>query len=93
MAITPAPGNESEVVTAGTPVNAALANPNGGFLTNPADAPGPLFVDPVGPAGVVAAGTTFAVWPGASWSLIPGQTTPTSVNSNYNAHVFSIVVY
>lgn len=92
-AVTPVAGVNSEVLVAGTSVVAANASPNGGFITNPADAPGYLFVDPVVSADVVAGGTTFGLAPGQSWSLIPGQTTQTTVNSNISNHVFSVVVY
>lgn len=93
MSVTPVAGNATEVVTAGMAVDAALANPNGGFITNPSTAPGILYVDPVADAGTAEIGTTFAIFPGGSWPLIPGQTTPTSVNSLSNNHTFSVVVY
>jgi len=89
--VTPIPGNASEVVTAGTAVTAVGANPNGGFITNPPGASGYLFVDPVGVAGTSAEGTTFGIAPGQSWNIIPGQTTPTTVNALDSNHVFSVV--
>lgn len=90
-AVTPVAGNASEVVTAGTAVVAVGANPNGGFITNPATATAYLFVDPVGTAGTTIGGTTFGLAPGQSWNIIPGQTTPTSVNSLSDNHEFSVV--
>lgn len=91
--VTPIPGLVSQVTTGGTPVTVVAGGPNGGFITNPANAPGSLFVDPVGAAAVVAGGTTFELAPGQTWSVIAGQTTPTSVNSNSSAHQFSAVSY
>lgn len=98
--VTPVAGNATEVAVGGTAVIAALAAPNGGFITNPvsptdqglADAE-TLYVDPVGAAGLEANGTTFALAPGQSWLLIPGQTTQTTVNSVSGGHKFSVVVY
>jgi len=91
--VTPVAGNASSVVTGGTPVVAALANPNGGFITNPAGATASLFVNPVSDATLVVGGTNFELRPGQNWDLIPGQTTQTSVNSSDSNHVFSVVVY
>jgi hypothetical protein len=89
--VTPIAGVASEVTTAGAAVVAVNANPNGGFITNPPDATEYLYVDPVGTATTSAGGTTFGLAPGQSWSIIPGQTTPTSVNAPDNAHPFSVV--
>lgn len=98
--VTPTAGAASEVTIGGTSVIAALAAPNGGFITNPASAADQgladaetLYVDPVGAAGLEANGTTFALAPGQSWSLIPGQTTQTSVNAASSGHKYSVVVY
>lgn len=98
--VTPQAGAASVIPVGGTAVIAALAAPNGGFITNPASATDQglanaetLYVDPVGAAGLEANGTTFALAPGQSWSLIPGQTTTTSVNAASDGHKFSIVVY
>lgn len=93
QAVTPVPGLVSQVTTGGIAVIAVAAAPNGGFITNPSTATEYLFVDPVGSAGLVAEGTTFGIAPGQSWSIIPGQTTPTSVNAASNLHAFSVVVW
>lgn len=95
MAVTPIPGLNSVVTVGGTAVVAIGPNPNGGVITNPYTAPGPLYVDAVTTAGVVANGTTFALQPGQSWTCIAGQTTSTSVNSNVgdDLHVFSVFSY
>lgn len=79
------------VVIAGTPVTAVGPNPQGGFIVNPIGAAGSIWVDPVGAAGTVAGGTTFEIRPGQNWDIIPGQTTPTSVNALDNDHTFSVV--
>jgi hypothetical protein len=91
--VTPTAGNASSIVTGGTSVIAALANPNGGFITNPASATETLFVNPVGAAATTASGTTFGLAPGQTWTLIPGQTTQTTCNAASNGHVFSVVVW
>lgn len=99
-AVTPRAGAASQVVNGGTSVIAADANPNGGFITNPASAEDqglaiaePLFLNPVGDATLLANGETFRLEPGQTWTLIPGQTTATSVNAASAGHKFSVVVW
>jgi hypothetical protein len=95
--VTPVGAVNSFVVTGGTSVIAIPANPNGGFIVNPLTAADqgispvePLYIDPVGSAGVLHAnGTIFALQPGQSWPVIPGQTTPTYVNATTSGHKFS----
>jgi len=98
--VTPVPGSASEIVVGGTAVVAAPGNINGGVITNPYTAADqgigsaePLYVNPVGPAGLAGNGTTFALQPGQSWTMIPGQTTSTSVNAASSGHEFSVVVW
>jgi hypothetical protein len=94
IAVTPVAGLASTVPTGGTAVVAIGANPNGGFITNPASATETLFVDPTGNAATLTAGgTCFGLAPGQTWSVIPGQTTSTSVNAASNGHTFSSVVW
>jgi hypothetical protein len=100
MGVTPVPGLTSTVAVGGTAVTAVPANPNGGYITNPAAAADqglgatePLYINPVTAAGTAANGTTFALQPGQTWQIIPGQTTPTSVNSSSSGHRFTAVVY
>lgn len=101
MAVTPIPALNSQVVTGNTAVNAFGPNPNGGFLQNPASATDQglgasedLIVNPVtaaaapGVAGGVN-GTNFRIPPGSGWNLIPGQTTPTSMNAASSGHKVS----
>ena len=100
MAITPVAGAVSQVATGGTAVTAANANPNGGFITNPYSAADQglgsaevLYINPVSTAGLAGNGTTFAIQPGGTWTIIAGQTTPTSVNAASSGHKFSVVVW
>lgn len=101
MAVTPVPALNSQIATGNTAVNAFGPNPNGGFLQNPASAADQglgasedLIVNPVtaaaapGVAGGVN-GTNFRIPPGAGWSLIAGQTTPTSMNAASSGHKIS----
>lgn len=97
--VKPIAGNASIVTTGGTSVLAILANPNGGYITNPVTATDQgigtaevLYVDPVGSAGMLQGnGTVFAIQPGQSWTVIPGQTTPTYVNATTSGHKFTSV--
>ena len=98
--VTPIPGNASQIAQGGVAVNAVLGGPNGGQIVNPytpADQgipnTEPLYVDPVGEAGLAGNGTTFALQPGQSWSVIPGQVTNTSVNAATSGHKFSVFSY
>lgn len=96
--VTPIAGNASAVDIGGTPVIAVGPNPNGGFIFNPAEAADQgiavaetIYVDPVGVPGLAGFGTAFAIAPGQTWMLIPGQTTPTRVNAASSGHRFSVV--
>jgi hypothetical protein len=101
MAVTPAAGLNSSVVTGGIPVKVANGGVNGGYIVNPAASGDQglamtevLYVDPVGPCGSLAAnGTIIALRPGDTWALIPGQTTPTYVNAESSGHKFTVVVW
>ena len=91
--VTPVPGQNTEIVTAGSAVQVFPANINGGIITNPYGAPAALIINPVGSAAEAAGGTGFALQPGQSWAAIAGQTTPTTANSTANTHVFSAVYW
>ena len=104
MAVTPVPGLNSAVAVGGTAVVAVGAIPagvGGGFITNPYTAADqgvanaePIYIDPTGAdPGLAANGTTFALWPGSRWNLIPGQATETKVNAASNGHKFSVVYW
>lgn len=97
--VTPVSGVNTFVTTGGTGAIAISGNPNGGYITNPLSSTDqgigtaePLFIDPVGSATMLRAnGTVFALQPGQTWTIIPGQATPTYVNSTTSGHKFSVV--
>lgn len=96
--VTPIPGVASVVSVGGSSVLAIAANPNGGIITNPYTATDQglsvaetLYVNPVSYASTSANGTTFALLPGQSWVIIPGQSTATYVNAASGGHKFSVV--
>lgn len=90
-AVTPVPGLVSQVTTGGTAVTVFNGGINGGIITNPATATEFLFVNAVTNAATTASGTTFGLAPGQSWTAVPGQTTPTTVNAVSSGHAFSAV--
>jgi hypothetical protein len=91
--VTLQPGLVSQITVGGTPENVIPANPNGGFITNPSTNTTPIYVNPIGAATLMAAGETFAIYPGATWNVIPGQQTETSVNAPSNNTPFSAVYW
>ena len=100
MSVTPVAAPVTLIPLGGGPVVCIPANPNGGFIVNPLTAEDeglpvtePLYVDPVGDAALQAGGTTFALAPGQKWDVIPGQTTPTSINAASPGHKFSAVFW
>ena len=52
-----------------------------------------LYVSPVSPPGLEGNGAVFTIYPGYSWDIIPGQTTPTYVNAATSGHKFSVIYY
>ena len=103
-AVTPIALLASQVATGGTPVQVVAAGPNGGFITNPSSADDqgisaaePLYISPVsatpGSAPGNGNGTTFVLYPGQTWTIIPGQSTATFVNAATSGHKFSGVSY
>jgi hypothetical protein len=95
MAVTPLPALVAVVTTGGTPVTPIPGNISGGFITNPPEATLSLYVNPIDGATQTASGNTFELPPWATWNVIPGQTTATSVNSatGDDGHVFSVVYW
>jgi archaellum component FlaG (FlaF/FlaG flagellin family) len=100
MAVNPQPGTNSVVTVGGTAVEAVPASPQGGgIITNPttntdqaiAGTAEPLYVCAIGPATLQANGTTFALAPGQSWNVIPGQMSNTTVNAATGGHKFSVI--
>ena len=99
--VTPVAGLTSEVLLGGTAVVVIPPNANGGVITNPYAASDQglenaevLYIDPTGAAADLSAnGTAFALQPGQEWTIIPGQTTSTSVNAASSGHKFSAIYY
>lgn len=91
--VTPQVGQATEVVTGGVFVQVFPGGVAGGVITNPITSGNYIYVDPINPAGLTAEGTTFALAPGQSWTAIPGQTTPTSVNCAAGGVNFSAVFW
>ena len=96
---TPVAGLNSQTSgTPGVPVNAISANQAGGYIVNPLLAADqgigtaePLYINQVGAAATVANGTTIALQPGQSYTVIPNTTTPVSVASLTASHKFTAV--
>jgi len=96
---TPVAGLISQTsATAGLPANAIAANQSGGYIVNPllaADqglaAAEVLFVNQVTVSDVQANGTTIALQPGQSYTVIPFTTTPVSVAALSASHKFTAV--
>lgn len=99
--VTPQVGLATQVVVGNTPVTVFVGGLNGGYITNPVTAaeqgigtPEPIYVDPTGAdPGLEGNGSVFAIWPGQTWSAIPGQTTPTKVNAPTSGHKFTAVSF
>jgi hypothetical protein len=96
---TPNAGSASQTPTSpGVPVNAIAPNQSGGYIVNPLLAIDQgltnaevLYVNQVGPATVNANGTTIALQPGQSYTVIPNTTSPVSVASLSASHKFTAV--
>ena len=96
---TPVQGPSAQTsTTAGVPVTAIAANMSGGYIVNPLTAADQglttaevLYVNQCNPCGVVANGTTIALQPGQSYTVIPNTTTPVTVASLSASHKFTSV--
>jgi hypothetical protein len=84
--------------TPGTAVPAIDVNQAGGYIVNPTLAADQglgtaevLYVNQVTNATLQANGTTIALQPGQSYSVIPNTTTPVTVSSNGASHKFTAV--
>jgi hypothetical protein len=84
--------------TPGTPVTAIAVNQAGGYIVNPSLAADqgvttaePLYVNQVTGATLQANGTTIALQPGQSYSVIPNTTTPVTVCAATASHKFTAV--
>jgi hypothetical protein len=99
MTTTPVAGLASQTGgTPGIPVSAIAANQSGGYIVNPFAAADQglavaevLFVNQAGAAITNANGTTIALQPGQSYTVIPSTTTPVSVCSLSANHKFTAV--
>jgi hypothetical protein len=99
MAVTPVAGLVTQTsATAGLPVNVISPNQTGGYIVNPllaADqglgAAEVLYIDQVTTTDLNANGTTIALQPGQSYTIIPLTTTPVSVASASPNHKFTAV--
>jgi hypothetical protein len=98
--VTPQAGVNAVIATGGTAVIAANGGINGGYITNPASASDQgisvaenLIVDPVATPDLFGNGTSISLFPGQSFSLIPGTTLPTWVNAETTSHRFTVVVF
>ena len=102
MAI-PQPGLVAVVATGGVAVTVIPGGVNGGFIQNPSDPADqgigtaePLYVNAVAAPGAGPGqgnGTTFVLYPGDRWDVIPGQVTPTQVNALTSGHKFSVTYW
>lgn len=86
--------------TPGSPVIAIDVNQAGGYIVNPFDASDQglataesLYVNQVGNATLQANGTTIALQPGQSYTIIPFTTTPVTVVSASANHSFTAVMW
>ena len=84
--------------TPGSPVIAIDINQAGGYIVNPTAASDqgiatvePLYVNQVTNAILQANGTTIALQPGQSYSVIPNTTTPVTVSAASPSHKFTAV--
>jgi hypothetical protein len=99
MATTPTVGIATQTpATSGLPINAITQNMTGGYVVNPYSATDQglataevLYVNQVGTAETEANGTTIALQPGQSYTVIPNTTTPVSVASISANHKFTAV--
>jgi|SRR6516162_5589773 hypothetical protein len=84
--------------TPGVAVTAIAPNMSGGYIVNPLLAVDqgiataePLYINQVGAATLQANGTTVALQPGQSYTVIPQTTTPVTVSSASASHKFTSV--
>jgi hypothetical protein len=98
---TPVAGTNTQTsITPGTSVIAIPVNQAGGYVVNPLSATDQglaanevLYVDQVGPAKLTANGTTIALQPGQSYTVVPNTITPVTVASNSASHKFTAVCW
>jgi hypothetical protein len=99
MAVTPVAGLVTQTsATPGVPVTVISPNQSGGFIVNPllaADqgiaAAEVLYINQVTTSDVNANGTTIALQPGQSYTVIPLTTTPVTAASLSPNHKFTAI--
>jgi hypothetical protein len=74
--------------TPGTPVDALDSNLKYGWIFNPFDAPGTLWIDPTGDASATYNGHSIPLVPGWSWYAINGSSLAVSAASTFPSHLF-----
>lgn len=97
--VTPVPGVNTTITQGGQAIVVIDIGPEGGIITNPAsntdqgiENAESIYVDPTGADATIGAfGTSFELQPGQSWTVIPGQTTQTTVNAASAGHRISAV--
>jgi hypothetical protein len=101
MTTTPVAGLVSQTpASAGVPVAVIAPNQLGGYIVNPLTAVDQgipnaevLYVNQVGNAVLTANGTTIALQPGQSYTVIPNTTTGVSAASATPSHKFTAVMW
>jgi len=100
MAVPAAGTNTQTPTTPGTAIQAIPANQAGGYIVNPLSATDQglaanevLYVDQVGNAKTTANGTTIALQPGQSYTVVPFTVTVVSVASASASHKFTAVCW
>jgi hypothetical protein len=99
--VIPVVGQAVVVVTGGVAVQVFPAGIAGGFIFNgnaesdqgisPTEN---LYVNPINSFTTLEGnGSTFIIYPGATWIAIPGQNTPTWVNAGTSGHKFTAIYW
>ena len=89
---TPAAGTNFQCpATPNTPIEALPANLSYGYIYNPWDGPGTLWINQTGDATTTYDGTSLPLRPGWTWFAIPGSTVPVSACSTFANHLFICV--
>jgi hypothetical protein len=101
MPTTPVPGQVTQTgASPGVAVTVISPNQSGGYIVNPLSASDqglgtaePLYVNQVTTATDVANGTTIALQPGQSYTVVPGTTTPVTAAAPSPNHKFTAVMW
>jgi hypothetical protein len=101
MAVTPVVGLATQTpASPGVAIDVISPNQSGGFIVNPLlavdqgiAAAEVLYINQVTVSGIVANGTTLALQPGQSYTVIPLTTTPVTVASQTPGHKFTAIMW